>query len=330
MSTILSTKPMQSVDGHVDASFDDRAGWSESLGATILGILAGDDHCGPFIVLSYVEPMEEQMPLSFAHAHASDNWRISVRGTTNMGRDTYEQGQFRLHDGGVPYASDNFAWGPDGGLGILMFADRRGFAIRPVKAEIAATVVPQQAAAGASLGIDLQDPCPGAPAIATTMGPTTRSHLDGGFDTSDEWDEIAPGVRLAVAIAGEPACGPVLVFVDCAAGREAVPTRSIGSDTFVAPVTGSIDAAGTTLTQGDVRVEEADTEHPALVAGPDGVQLVVIFADRRALQSALDAGTMVGALGGALRTVLAELERSLPLSGSAALQDQPPRPGAAD
>jgi len=262
--------------------------------------------------------MEEQMPLSFAHAHASDNWRISVRGTTNMGRDTYEQGQFRFHDGGVPYASDNFAWGPDGGLGILMFADRRGFAIRPVKAEIAATVVPEQAAAGAFLGIDLQDPCPGAPAIATTMGPTTRSHLDGGFDTSDEWHEIAPGVRMAAAIAGEPTSGPVLVFVDCAAGREALPIRSIGSDTIVASVTGSIDADGTTLAQGDVRVEEADVEHPALVAGPDGVQLVVIFADRRALQSALDAGTMAGALGGALRTVLPELQRALPVAGSAA------------
>ena len=67
-----------------------------------------------------------------------------------------------------------------------------------------------------------------------------------------------------------------------------------------------------------MRVEEADVEHPALVAGPDGAQLVVIFADRRALQAALDAGTMAGALGGALRTVLPELERSLPLAGSAA------------
>jgi hypothetical protein len=318
MSTILSATPMPSVDGHVDASFDDRAGWSESLGAEILGILAGDDHCGPFIVLSYVEPMEEQMPLSFAHAHASDNWRISVRGTTNMGRDTYEQGQFRFHDGGVPYASDNFAWGPDGGLGILMFADRRGFAIRPVKAEIAATVVPEQAAAGAFLGIDLQDPCPGAPAIATTMGPTTRSHLDGGFDTSGAWDEIAPGVRMAVALAGEPTAGPVLVFLDGAPGSEVVPPRAIGSDTIVAPVTGSIDAAGTALGQGDVRVEEPGVEHPGLVAGPDGVQLVVIFADRRALQSAVDAGTVAGALGDALRAVLPELHRSLPVAGSAA------------
>jgi hypothetical protein len=307
MYRILSSTPMEPVDGHVDASFTDRTGWAEDLGATILGIMVGDDQCGPFIVLSFVEPSETQMPLSFAHAHASDNWRISVRGTTNMGRDTYAQGQFRFHDGGVPYASDNFAWGPDGGYGIIMFADRRGFAIRPVKAEIAERIVPQQEAAGAFLGIDMQDPCPGAPAIATTMGPTKQSHLDGGFDTSAEWDEIAPGLRMASGVAGEPSCGPVLVFLDCAAGREALPARSIGSETLVAPVSGSVVAADVTLSHGDVRVEERDVEHPALVAGPDGAQFVVIFADRRALHAALDANAMTGAVGAALSTQLAEL-----------------------
>ncbi|MFL6205373.1 MAG: hypothetical protein ACJ739_08465 [Acidimicrobiales bacterium] len=317
MYQVLSSTPMPAVDGHVDAMFTDRDGWAQDLGATILPMMVGDDRCGPFVVLSYVEPTEEQMPLSFAHAHASDNWRISVRGTTNMGRDTYEQGQFRFHDGGVPYASDNFAWGPDGGYGIIMFADRRGFAIRPVKAEIAAKVVPGQEAAGALLGIDMQDPCPGAPAIATTMGPTTRSHLDGGFDTSDRWAEIAPGVRMAAGIAGEPVCGPVLVFLDCAAGSEAVAARALGTEVIVAPVTGSVDAAGTTLAHGDVRLEEAHVEHPALVAGADGAQLVLIVADRRALRSALDDGTVTGALGAALSTVLPELLGDLPSAASA-------------
>ena len=75
-------------------------------------MLVGDERCGPFVALSYVAPSDEQMPLSFAHAYPSDNWRISVRGTTNMGRDTYEEhGQFRFHDGGVPYVSDNFGMG---------------------------------------------------------------------------------------------------------------------------------------------------------------------------------------------------------------------------
>lgn len=316
MHQILSTTPMEPVDGHVDVSYADRSDWTESMGATILAVLLGDERCGPFIVLSYVEPMDEQMPLSFAHAHASDNWRISVRGTTNMGRDAYEQGQFRFHDGGVPYASDNFAWGPDGGYGIIMFADRRGFAIRPVKAEIAATVTPEQEAAGAFLGIDMQDPCPGAPAIATTMGPTVRAHLDGGFDASDQWDEIAPGVRMAAGLAGEPTCGPVLVFLDAAPGAEVLPVRATGSEVLVAPVSGSIEAAGTALAQGDVRVEVADVEQPALVAGPEGAQVVAIFADRRALRSALDDGTVGGALGEALSSVLADLQSQL-LAGSA-------------
>src|SRR4051794_5622239 len=317
MYRILSSTPSEPVDGHVDLSYRNRSGWSENMGATILPIMVGDDHCGPFVVLSYVEPSAEQMPLSFSHSHPSDNWRISVRGTTNMGRDTYEQGQFRFHDGGVPYASDNFAWGPDGGYGIIMFADRRGFAIRPVKAEIAERITPQQQAAGAFLGIDMRDPCPGAPAIATTMGRTRRSHLDGGFDASDEWDEIAPGVRMAAGIAGDPACGPVLVFLDCAAGCEAVPSRAIGSETIVAPVSGSVSAAGATLAQGDVRVEESDVEHPALVAGPDGAQLVVIFADRRALLSALDEGTLAGTFGAAVSTALAELQSQLAVVRSA-------------
>lgn len=317
MYRILSSSPMEPVDGHVDISYSDRGGWSESLGATVLPIMVGDGHCGPFIVLSFVEPTEEQMPLSFAHAHASDNWRISVRGTTNMGRDAYEQGQFRFHDGGVPYASDNFAWGPDGGYGLIMFADRRGFAIRPVKAEIAARVTPEQEAAGATLGIDMRDPCPGAPAIATTMGPTTRAHLDGGFDASHEWDEIAPGIRMAAGVAGEPGCGPVLLFLDCAANCEALPTRMTSSETIVVPLLGSLDAAGATLTQGDVRMEEADVEQPALVAGPAGAQLVVIFADRRALRSALDGGAIAGSIGAALSSVLTGLQSQLSLAKSA-------------
>jgi hypothetical protein len=313
MSRILSATPTEPVEGHTDVTYTDRAGWFTDMGATILPIMIGDEQCGPFVVLSYVEPSEEMMPLSFAHAHASDNWRISVRGTTNMGKDTYEQGQFRFHDGGVPYASDNFAWGPDGGYGIIMFADRRGFAIRPVKASIAEKITPQQEAAAAGLGIDMQDPCPGAPAIATTMGPTTRAHLDGGFDTAASWAEIAPGVRMAAGLAGEPTCGPVLVLLDCDAGCEAVPTRSLGTEVIVAPVSGSVRTADVELAQGDVRVEEVYAPHPPLVAGADGAPLVLIVGDRRALRASLDDGSLAGALGTALSPVLADLQSQLAL-----------------
>jgi hypothetical protein len=86
---------------------------------------------------------------------------------------------------------------------------------------------------------------------------------------------------------------------------------------IVAPVTGSVDAAGTTLAQGDVRLEEAGVQHPALVAGSDGAQLVLIVADRRALSSALDDGTVAGALGPALSKALSKLLRDLRYAASA-------------
>ena len=191
---------MPAVDGHVDATYADRGGWSQDLGATILPIMVGDEQCGPFVVLSYVEPSDEQMPLSFAHAHASDNWRISVRGTTNMGRDTYEQGQFRFHDGGVPYASDNFAWGPDGGYGIIMFADRRGFAIRPVKAEIAEKVVPAQEAAGAAPRHRHAGPVPGRPRHRHDDGLARRARTSTAASTPP-----SSGTRSPPASAWPPA-----------------------------------------------------------------------------------------------------------------------------
>ena len=154
------------------------------------------------------------------------------------------------------------------------------------------------------MGIDVQDPCPGAPAIITTLGPTARAHLDGGFDTSEQWDEIAPGVRMAAGLAGEPTCGTgARVRRLRRRHRGGPPPRSIGSETIIAPVSGSIDAAGITMRQGDVRVEEADVDHPALDRRSltRRGSVVIIFADRRELRSALDEGRISGALGAGAR-----------------------------
>jgi hypothetical protein len=105
----------------------------------------------------------------------------------------------------------------------------------------------------------------------------------------------------------------VLVFLDCAAGAEAVGVRTLGSETLIAPVTGSVVAGGATLAHGDVRLEEADVEQPALVAGTDGAQIVVVFADRRALRAAIDSATFGGALAAALAETLPKLLGDLAL-----------------
>lgn len=312
MYQVLSASPIEPTDGHVDLDFRRPEAWgpTQDGGGQGLAIMCGDEHAGPFVYLSCFPPMEDEMPRSFAHAHASDNWRISVRGTTNMGTDAYADGQFRFHDGGVPYASDNFAWGPDGGFGIIMFADRRGFAIQPVKSSIAERLEPQQRAVGEILGIDMMDPCPGAPAIVTTFGPTARGHLNQGFETAADWDVLVPGVRLSAALMGEREVGPAMLLIDADQGSVALPERVVGTEVLAALVAGSVSTGEVELDQGSVRLDESGVSAPAMVAGDDGAQLVVIVADRRALVDAVDGGAMAG-WSDALRGVLDSLRDGL-------------------
>ena len=314
MYRILTPEPIEATNGAVDLDFTDPARWPPYVGDGF-GITAmlGDEHAGPMVFLSSFPPADEQMPTGFAHAHASDNWRITVRGTTNMGRDAYTEGQFRFQDGGVPYPSDNVAWGPDGGFGIIMFADRRGFAMRPVKAEIAERVVPQQEKTGKALGIEVCDPCPGAPAIATSFGGTTRGQLVSGFECADSWPEVSPGVALGVALLGEPSSGPVMFLTRADSGATALPERRLSTEVVQAVISGAATIGGDALPAGRVRIEEADTGGAPVVAGPEGLSLVTIIADRRAvsdLAAAFGDGPWTSGVANQLNALHAELAAS--------------------
>ncbi len=294
MAKVLTTTETTFDRGRIDLDFRQPDTWPEYFGGRGLPILFGDETAGPFAFVSAFPPMDEQMPLSFSHAHASDNWRISVRGTTNMGRDAYELGQFRFHDGGAPYASDNVAWGPDGGFGLIMFGDRRGFPIQPVKAEIAERVAPDQARAAERLGITPLDPCPGAPAIATTLGPTERAHRNGGFESAATWPTLEAGARGCVGLLGEPDVGPVVLLIDADPGAVVLPERRVDAELLLAPVTGSVHDGDGDLDQGSLRLEEAGHPQPRLVAGASGARVAAIYGDRRAVRAALDGGAFDG------------------------------------
>lgn len=312
MAKVLTKSKPDDDKGYIDLDFRDPESWRPYYGGNGVTILFGDDEVGPFAFLSAFPPMEDQMPVGFAHSHPSDNWRISVRGTTNMGHDVYTKGQFRYHDGGVPYASDNVAWGPNGGFGLVMFGDRRGFPIRPVKASLAEKITPEQESVGEKLGIEIHDPCPGAPAIATTLGGTKRAHLNGGFETAESWAEVAPGIRLNVGLLGERERGPVIVLVDAAAGAEALPARNLDTEVLVLPIYGAVETEGTTLDEGSVRLENAATDAVPMIASSEGAQVVAIFGNRQALAEALESGTFGDAeYAAAFGQLLSQLETEL-------------------
>lgn len=270
-------------NGQVAMSFRDAQRWGEYGAGKGLVLLMGDDTAGPFVFFSCFEPMEDEMPRGFAHGHDSDNWRISVQGTTNMGKYAYTQSQFRFQDGGVPYPGDNVAWGPKGGYGIVMFADRRGWPIRPVDEKLAEQMEGGQKAYSEQIGVEVLHPCPGAPAIRTTLGETTHGHLDSGFDTAEAWPEIVPGTRAALSVMGERTVGPVLVLLRSDPGALVVPGGTLGTEALHVVADGTGVVAGVTKTLGDFWLAEAGMQQPEVVAGPNGMSHVLVIGDRRAL-----------------------------------------------
>lgn len=265
-------------------SFRDTAAWVDFSNGKDLALLIGDPACGPLIELTSRPPEPEEMPRAPAHAHASDNWRVTIQGTTNMGTYAYGAGEFRFQDGGVPYPGDNLAWGPSGGFGIIVFADRRGSPIRFVDPDHPFQEGADQGArafAGA-YGFELCDPCPGAPAIRTTLGKTKHGHLDAGFEDSDAWPEALPGVRLATSLLGEVGAGPVLALLRCDPGAPACPAGTVETEVFHAVVAGSCVVGGTRRALTDAWVTEPGVQ-PEVVAGADGLSHVIVFADRRAV-----------------------------------------------
>ena len=184
---------------------------------------------------------------------------------------------------------------PAGGFGIIMFADRRGSPIRFVDPN---HEFQEGADAGArafadSFGFELCDPCPGAPAIHTTLGKTQHGHLDTGFEESDSWAEAAPGVRLATSLLGEVTAGPVLALLRCDPGAPACPAGTLQTEVFHAVVAGSCVVEGSPRGLGDAWVT-APGPQPEVLAGPDGLSHIVVFADRRAVGGFTASGDAAG------------------------------------
>jgi hypothetical protein len=88
----------------------DIAGWPDDLGQ----ILLGDETCGPIVsLITTIAGREfDMMP---AHMHASDSWRVSLKGEFRMGNVSYPEARFRLQRGWKNYPGDTYAIGPDGG-----------------------------------------------------------------------------------------------------------------------------------------------------------------------------------------------------------------------
>jgi hypothetical protein len=278
--------------------------------------LLGDDEQGPFVLLSAFPPSDRPMELGVAHGHDSDNWRITLLGESHMGTASYGAGQFRFQDGGVPYGPDDHATGPEGGYHLIMFGDRRGFPVKPVKSELKESFKQAALKSSERLAIPILDPYPAeAHGLRTSLGKTKKGGgLEGSFHDSESWIEVRPGVRGAIALLGTPEAGPIILLLKCEPGAVAAPPCEWSTEVLMMVVEGSCAIDDDSLELGDVRIQLPEQPLGTVRAGSAGLSLVVLIADRRSFPprdiNGPGAGTWERALHGVIDDLLRDLSSS--------------------
>ena len=184
-------------------------------------ILMGDEKCGPMVYLVALPPgVNPEETQGIAHGHASNTLRMSVLGVQPMGPARYGPGEFRFQQGYVPYGPDGIAAGPDGGWTLLMFADRRGARMRPVKESGRYPEIEFEAVLADWMGYksdyfgDEGVELPGESRLFTSKGEIDRGRgFEGSFSETSDWHltKSAPGLRVAhrrcQSGAGHRSCG---------------------------------------------------------------------------------------------------------------------------
>lgn len=293
-------------------SFDTPDGPLSDLATMI--VLLGDHRSGPLLGFTALAPGVDA-PLGPPHGHCSDNFRVSLRGDLTMGREVYGSGAFRFQDGWKTYPKNNNSCGPAGGWEIEVFADRRGLRTSEVVGgpELEAMMTEGGRMLAAMFGLESlvadppEDVC-GPSALATTLGPTDNSgKRNGSFDRREGWQAVEPATEVAVALLGEPTCGPVVVLAATGPDAVAFPAARYDTEVFRLVVDGSCTIGDRTYEAGDMRIQHAGTWCEPVVAGKQGVQEVILLADRRGATATVDGDTWLGDLDGIVEELALEL-----------------------
>jgi hypothetical protein len=257
----------------------------------------GDPRSGPLVGIIGDAPatpaeMAAGPVLAPPHGHPSDSFRVCLRGELVVGRDRYPRGAFRFQDGAVPYGRDGDLPHEDGNWRVLVFADRRGYRIRPTNPELRRSFAANANAERHAYGLDDIVPEPfdddedGIQGMNSTLGPAgSLGNVDGSYATSDQWERLPSGQRVAVGLLGDTTTGAIVILLRTPAGVTSSGDLNLGTDTFRMIVRGGTEASAATSyeREGDMVLRAADDPSPPVVAGPDGLDEALLLADRRHL-----------------------------------------------
>lgn len=285
---------------HLDLSFADSDGWTRV--GPMAGmppsqwIKLGDPERGPAVQLGMVPPVPDTIWLD-THYHASDQLRVAIRGDFQLQRKHMTAGVLGYQVAGIPYREGLVGGGSDP---LWMFSIQgtwrgaRSTNTRDDGTFLLGDIAPDQL--DRPVGADEADYWDSVPGGAKgTAALATTGAIRGGFSWEDfaeagAWGALAPGVRVAAGVLGDPDCGPAVLAIAADPGAIAVPACRAGTELVIAVVRGSCAVGTRVYGPGELRVQDAGARLPAVEAGAEGADFVLMISDRRHLPIAIEAG----------------------------------------
>lgn len=279
-------------DGHLDLSFRDPSGWAK-VGPLddmppSLFVSLGDPVTGPDIQFVVIKPPAQDVWLR-THYHGSDQFRAILQGGWKLQLKRMQPAQFSYQVSGVPYR-EGLAHASDD---LWMFAahgERRGARSTHTRKDATWELSPER-------GEDQLDRCIESPedpywdgvpggskgtiGLKTTLGRAVGGFNWGSFDDTANWRQLSPGVSISAGVMSDPVSGPIFITLRSEPGRTAIPAAIYGTEFVLVVVRGSCDLGDRTYIHGEARIQEADVALDAIVAGPDGLDAILVIADRR-------------------------------------------------
>lgn len=273
----------------------------------------GDPDAGPMIQLGLVsnvdgETLDWKHGQDPVHHHGSDQFRVVSGGDWLLANEPLPAGNYSFQEAGWVYQEHP----GEGGAAwmLLVMGDRRGAHATLRFAGDHKTFADAHNGHylndyGGEYGDAKPYPHPaghkGLAGISTSAGACNWGYM---FGAIADLDEGADGIAALTGVLGDETVGPIVHVLKCSANRSPLPACTYSTETLLIIVKGSCSIGASTYQPGDLRVQPAGKRLEHIVAGPNGLEAVLIIADRRA-QASFE--TAAPAWVGQTRTVLDNL-----------------------
>jgi hypothetical protein len=280
---------------HLDVSFTATDRWPSvpGMGIASVWMLLGDRLCGPAVGLTATGPIPQDFRIP-AHFHRSDAFHLSLRGELLMSADRLGPSEFRLQESGKSY-DEGLGESADGVWSVLVVGDRRGEAGTFMNGETRSQVQELDLSATTPLIDELfPESTKGHAAIRTTVGACRGGFLSGSFSDAPGWQAAEScAIKAAVAL-GDVGRGPILYLVEGGPNELVQPACTYRTEQLWMTLAGSFNTSGSRYGPGEGRVQASGSSQEEVLSGPEGLQALVIVANRSHATPQLSGGDVPG------------------------------------